>query len=59
MINKGAEEEFPVTWENCSNTGLLKTNGDGSGDNSCYCKTLYTMWEREKQGEILGENDIL
>lgn len=24
VINKGAEEEFPVTWECCSNTGLLK-----------------------------------
>lgn len=43
MINKGAEEEFPVTWETCSDAGLLKTNGNRTGDNSSQCKTLYAM----------------
>lgn len=47
MINKGAEEEFPVTWENCSNTGLLKTNGDRSGDNSCNARH-YTQCGKER-----------
>lgn len=48
MINKGAEEEFPVTWENCNNTGLLKTNGNGTG--IIAAKARHTTCGKERNG---------